>query len=171
LTSHPGIKPRKRYLDHPSELSIKVEEYKELNNVWNEAMEDTFINLYMDEKTFDEMVAHFQKTYPQYAYLFSTLVFRSKLLRLLRMALRKLYNYYYKHSKELPELRKLNNRELKAVMYGEEAFKIRGLLLRIYLSMSFHIKLIIYTIREMLSYVVRLEFDAKIGCLVPKAKS
>jgi len=56
-------------------------------------------------------------------------------------------------SKRLPEVKKLNHYEVRAIIYNNDGIEVRLHLLEIYLAESYDERLIIDTIKEMIKYV------------------
>ena len=95
-----------------------------------------------------QITDYLKEIFPKDRDAFSIVALRSQLFKILRKALRKLDTLINKYgSTRIPEFRKLNHYESRAIIYNNDGIDVRLLLLDIYCSQIYDERLIIDTIK------------------------
>lgn len=92
------------------------------------------ISAYKEGKTISQITDYFKDIFPKDRDAFSSVAIRSQLYKILRKALKKFYTLINKYgSKRLPEVKKLNHYEVRAIIYNNDGIEVRMQLLDVYL--------------------------------------
>ncbi len=92
--------------------------------------------------------------------------------KILRLAIRKFYNFLSKYdNKRLPEIKRINENSVRGIIYNNDGMEIRVLLLDIYQLRTYDERVIAETMRAVTRYVDRLEQSAKLDYVLEDTQS
>lgn len=118
------------------------------------------IHQYKIGKSIADITIFFQHKYPKDRDCFCPVALRSALYKICRQAVRKLQSIIEKFGeKKLPALLGAGHNEVRAMVYNNNGFNVRVLLLDVYLLTSYDEKIIVETIKEMNNYVEQMNIS------------
>ena len=129
---------------------------KRMNRIWNHRYEMQLV-----------------KSYKNYKSMFTVAALRSKLYKILRSAIRKLYSFICQDdvAKKLPQMGKLGHNEIRWIIYNNEGFHVRLLLINIFQSSHFDLRLLTQAINAITKYIEELNKNYKLSQMIDQCSS
>jgi hypothetical protein len=132
------IKPKtiQRY-KKPNKRSNQDIDY--LDNIWTPNHEARFVELYRTGMSLARIRDSFKHEYPRESLVFTVSSLRSKLYRIVRNSIKKLYYFVQKYSSlGLPDLVKMDDSKMKVIIHNSVGRMARKYLMEVYILSKFN---------------------------------